>query len=246
MCCVRRVITCTTWSKPSRWNGSTNLPTHRRGASQTSSRTSGSGAVILQRRLEDTIADRETPSEFSPAVWDDWNAKSSVAKRADALVADRALVDRIGALSDAERAGFRFNMGPISEDFAGFVGLRVNEHVLHTWDIEVTMDPAATLRPEAVDYIIDRLGLTARYTGKASDGAPHLVVRTTDPPRDFVLRLGPEAVTLDVAEPGTEPDLELPAEAFIRLVYGRLDPDHTPGVEGRDHLVTLRRVFPGP
>src|ERR1700676_3800245 len=52
----------------------------------------GSGAVILQRRLEDTLAGLETPAEFSPAVWDEWNAKPSIAKRADALVADHALV----------------------------------------------------------------------------------------------------------------------------------------------------------
>jgi hypothetical protein len=38
----------------------------------------------------------------------------------------------------------------------------------------------------------------------------------------------------------------LPAEAFVRLVYGRLDPDHTPPVEtGGDELDALRKVFPG-
>jgi hypothetical protein len=40
--------------------------------------------------------------------------------------------------------------------------------------------------------------------------------------------------------------LVLPAEAFIRLVYGRLDPEHTPelAVVGID-LDELRRAFPG-
>jgi len=42
------------------------------------------------------------------------------------------------------------------------------------------------------------------------------------------------------------PDLELPAEAFVRLVYGRLDPDHTPRVDGDFDLESLRHVFPGP
>jgi len=42
-------------------------------------------------------------------------------------------------------------------------------------------------------------------------------------------------------------DLVLPAEAFERLVYGRLDPAHTPDVEGDASLLDeLRRVFPGP
>jgi hypothetical protein len=41
--------------------------------------------------------------------------------------------------------------------------------------------------------------------------------------------------------------LDLPAEAFVRLVYGRLDPDHTPDAvtaTGVD-LDLLRRTFPG-
>jgi hypothetical protein len=38
----------------------------------------------------------------------------------------------------------------------------------------------------------------------------------------------------------------LPAEAYVRLLYGRLDPDHTPGsvTEGAD-LDLLRSAFPG-
>ena len=39
-----------------------------------------------------------------------------------------------------------------------------------------------------------------------------------------------------------------PAEAFLRLVYGRLDPDHTPAVDLDAADVTLdelRRTFPG-
>ena len=36
----------------------------------------GSGAEIMQRRLDDTESGRETPESFAPSVWDDWNAKS--------------------------------------------------------------------------------------------------------------------------------------------------------------------------
>jgi hypothetical protein len=36
------------------------------------------------------------------------------------------------------------------------------------------------------------------------------------------------------------------AEAFIRLVYGRLDPDHSPaGLEQDPILTDMRRLFPG-
>jgi hypothetical protein len=41
--------------------------------------------------------------------------------------------------------------------------------------------------------------------------------------------------------------LVLPAEAFARLIYGRLDPEHTPPVTGDiDTVDDLRRAFPGP
>lgn len=40
--------------------------------------------------------------------------------------------------------------------------------------------------------------------------------------------------------------VELPAEALVRLVYGRLDPDHTPAFHGhRSVLDQLRHAFPG-
>ena len=42
------------------------------------------------------------------------------------------------------------------------------------------------------------------------------------------------------------PELRLSAEAFLRLVYGRLGPAHTPPVEaGGVDLDELRQLFPG-
>ena len=74
-------------------------------------------------------------------------------------------------------------------------------------------------------------------------------VRTTDPQRDFTLVFTNDGVSLEAGATPGPPDLELPAEAFIRLIYGRLDPDHTPsavsGSGGTDLLAELRRAFPG-
>jgi hypothetical protein len=40
--------------------------------------------------------------------------------------------------------------------------------------------------------------------------------------------------------------LRLPAEAFIRLLLGRLDDEHTSGAETENvDLAALRRLFPG-
>ena len=39
---------------------------------------------------------------------------------------DRALLERLEGLSEADRAGFEFPMGPMTFGFDGFVGLRLN------------------------------------------------------------------------------------------------------------------------
>src|SRR5258707_11680952 len=93
----------------------------------------GSGAVILRRRLEDILADNSTPDDFAPSVWDDWNAKTPRAQADDALVADLAVLEALEDVSEAERAQLTFPMGPLSLGFNEFAGLRLNEHVFHTW-----------------------------------------------------------------------------------------------------------------
>ena len=90
----------------------------------------GSGAVIMQRRLQDVQAGTETPDGFAPAVWEEWNAKSPRAKTDDALAADRALVEALEAVSDEDGAALTFSMGPLTIDFPTYVGLRLNEHVV--------------------------------------------------------------------------------------------------------------------
>jgi uncharacterized protein (TIGR03083 family) len=207
----------------------------------------GSGAVITQRRLVDALTAQPTPDGFAPSVWDVWNAKTPRAKVDDALVADRSLIERIESLSDAETSGFEFSIGPMSFDFNGFIALRLNEHVLHTWDIDVALHPDATLPPEATALVVDNLELIGRFTARPTGSSRVIVVHTTNPSRAFSVALAPDAVTFTSGENLGDPDVELPAEAFARLVYGRLDPDHTPPLTGEaTTLDELRRVYPGP
>jgi uncharacterized protein (TIGR03083 family) len=205
----------------------------------------GSGAEILERRLEDSLAGVDTPDDAAPAVWDVWNAKTPEAQAADALAADRALLDRLEGLGDDERERFRFSMGPMTFDLDGFVGLRLNEHALHLWDIEVALDPEATVAPGSVPSVVDNMAMWARFTAQPQDAPRSIIVGTTDPRRSFVLVLGPDEVSISPSDPVDDPDLVLPAEALIRLVYGRLDPNHTPPVGGTADLEELRLVFPG-
>jgi uncharacterized protein (TIGR03083 family) len=207
----------------------------------------GSGAVIMRRRLDDILVENATPDDFAPGVWETWNAKAARAKADDALIADRDLLDRVESLSDEARSIFRFSMGPLELSFDGFVGLRLNEHALHTWDIEVTVDPTATVRAESVAHIVDNLELIARFTARPLGSTRAIAVRTDQPRRDFSIELTPDAVTLGTGDQSRQPDLELPAEAFVRLIYGRLDPAHTPStVRDSGALQELREVFPGP
>jgi uncharacterized protein (TIGR03083 family) len=205
----------------------------------------GSSAVILRRRMDDSLAGRETHDDLARSVWDEWNPKSPDEKASDALVADQALLDRIESLTQDEAARFRFSLASMSFDLAGFVGLRLNEHALHTWDIEVVLDPNATLPERVASLVVDNLAMIARFTGKATGDERSLHVHTIEPTRDFNLSIGQERVSLEPSGEDPEPDLELPAEAFIRLVYGRLDAVHTPPTRGSVDVDELRRVFPG-
>ena len=205
----------------------------------------GSAAVIMQLRLDAALTGDDLADGFAQPIWDEWNAKSDDAKAADGLAADRALLERIESLTDEERSRFSMSMGPITVDYPQFIGLRLNEHALHTWDVEVAIDPGATLPPDATRLIIDSVAMIARFTGKATGSHHDLHVRTTEPARDFTLSLGGDAVSLTPCDDDHAPDLELPAEAMIRLVYGRLDADHTPPVRGNADLDELRRTFPG-
>lgn len=207
----------------------------------------GSGAVITRRRLDDSVADRPTPDEFAPAVWDEWNAKTAAAQRDDALAADADLLAGIDAVTLEQRDSFTTAMGPMTLGFTEFVAMRLNEHAFHTWDIEVVGDPAATLPPDAAALAVDNLDLIARFTARPTGDTTTLTVATTDPARSFRIELASDAVNFaSVTEPVTA-DLTLPAEAFCRLVYGRLDTAHSPATDHNGPVLdVLRQVFPGP
>jgi uncharacterized protein (TIGR03083 family) len=195
----------------------------------------GSGAVIMQRRLDDGLAGRPFPDDFAPGVWETWNAKSARAMADDALISDAALVERLEGLSEDDLAGFRFRLGPREFDGHGMIALRLNEHTFHTWDVEVALDPNATLAPGATMLVIDNLAFAATFSA-----------RPTGSDRTVTITLTPDAVTFATGNGAADPDLTLPAEAFARLVYGRLDRDHTPAFEGDpDLLAELRTAYPG-
>ena len=205
----------------------------------------GSGAVIFHRRLDASLAGEELDDGFAPTVWEQWNAKTPDEQAADALVADAALLERLTQVTADEQARFQLTLGPFTMGYTEFVGLRLNEHVMHTWDVEVALDPGATLTPAAAALLVDNLELAARLSAEAPARASTVRVRTHDPARSFVLALGPDGVTLEHAADGGAGDIDLPAEAFARLVYGRLGPTTADAGAGQPELDQLRDVFTG-
>jgi|tagenome__1003787_1003787.scaffolds.fasta_scaffold20984429_2 uncharacterized protein (TIGR03083 family) len=209
----------------------------------------GSGAVIMHARLDAGLGGPAFSDDMAPPIWDEWNAKSPDAKVADGLAADRALLERFDAVID-DAAGAEFHLGPLTVDLEGLIDLRLNEHVLHTWDVEVVLDPNATVPAGAAAVVIDNLDLMVRFTGKPTGSERDLHVHTVDPARDFRLSLGKDAVALgpyetNVANP-VGADVELSADALIRIVYGRFDADHASPVRADIDVDELRRAFPGP
>jgi len=208
----------------------------------------GSAAVISHRVLDDTLTGARTPEDFNATVWDEWNAKSPRAKTDDGLAAIEASTARLEAVAQTDRDRFALTMGPLELDWDAYVGMRLNEQLVHEWDVAVALDPSATLSDDGTELVVDNLDLIARFTAKSLGEPRAIAVATTRPIRAFTVVIGPSDVTFSPAPLPTDPNLTMPAEGFIRLVYGRLDAEHTPASVSGDAraLDQLRAVFGGP
>jgi uncharacterized protein (TIGR03083 family) len=208
----------------------------------------GSGAQIFGRYVQAGAEGTAVPGidDIRP-IWDAWNAKAPRAQADDALRADGDFLALVEGLTDDERSTWRLDMFGEVRDLADVLRMRLAEHALHTWDVAVAFDPAATVDVDAVGLIIDNLDALVARVGKPV-GDPRLVAVTTDAPqRSYDLALGTDGAVLS-RRGGAPSDGELtgPAEAFVRLLYGRLDPDHTPPLRVTGiGLDELRAVFPG-
>lgn len=222
----------------------------------------GSQAEISLMGLPGALGEAEPVGReaFQP-VWDKWNAKSPDDQAANALAANQQALAALEQLTDEQLSKMRLSIGPMDLDAAGMVTLRLGEHSLHTWDVAVAGDPAATVSPDAVTLLIDNVPqFLAPRLGKPL-GEPFSVrIRTTNPDRDYLLTSGEGVSVIDW--PGAEaaadvagrdvgaggvPEVSMPAEALLRLAYGRLDPAHTPAEVSGDpgDLDKLRAIFPG-
>jgi uncharacterized protein (TIGR03083 family) len=227
----------------------------------------GSGAEIFSLMIEAGLAGEDPPgSEIFSPIWDAWNSKSPDLQAADCKGADEALVEQIESLDAPQLDKFHLSMFGMEVDATRLVGMRLSEHSLHSWDVEVARNPSATLATDATTLLIDVLSERVARSAKPVGGPMTVRIETTAPSRSFVLRVD-EAVSLDQgvgsldqglgsASGGAGGDAEtdrgpamlaLPGEALLRLASGRLDDGHLPAemtLEGVT-LGELRGVFPG-
>ena len=212
----------------------------------------GSGAEVFSLFLDaGTGQAAQSPTrEAFPPIWDRWNAKSAEAQVTDSVAANEALVGRLEGLSPEETAAIRVDFFGNEFDAEGFIVTRLGEHAVHVWDIAVVGHPDAPMAPDSVELLVDRLPALAARSGSADAGPFAVRISTTGPERTFDLVVG-DTVELRAdpsADDAVDGRVAMSAEALVRLVYGRLDAEHTPSgvtVEGPVDLDRLRRTFPG-
>jgi uncharacterized protein (TIGR03083 family) len=212
----------------------------------------GSGAEISLLMLPGALGEGEPAGRDAfPPVWAVWNAKTPDEQVADGLASDEKQVRTLEALTDEQLAAVDLDFfGVMRLDAAGMVRMRLSEHVMHTWDVAVMADPAATVQADAVGMLVDNVPQFLARRAKPLDEPLRVRITTTDPARDYLLTSG-ESVTMTDwpgdADSGDVPHVQMPAEALLRLAYGRLDPDHTPSSVSGDPeaLDKLRAIFPG-
>ena len=211
----------------------------------------GSGAEISLMMLPGALGDGEPASRDAfPAVWDKWNGKSPDDQAADALTTDESQISTLEGLSDEQLGRMQMDFFGMQLDAVGIVRLRLSEHALHTWDVAEHADPAAVVAADAADLLVDNVpGFLAPRLGKPLPEPFSVRITTIGPDRDYLLTSGESVTMTDWPADGdaSVPQVTLPAEALIRLSYGRLDPAHTPSavVGDPDVLDKLRAIFPG-
>ena len=208
----------------------------------------GSGAEIAALSLAAALGGRGQLDQGAfPAIWDAWDNRTPEMQAADCLTWDGEHVSLLEQLTDAELGSIGLDFFGRQLDAASLVRLRLSEHAIHVWDVAVSIDPGATVAQDAILPVMEQVTQLFQFIAKPAGDSFRVRLRTTGPDGDYLLDVG-ESVTLsEWAEgSGADGEIRLPAEALLRLFYGRLDPEHTPeySAEGID-LDRLRAVFPG-
>jgi uncharacterized protein (TIGR03083 family) len=210
----------------------------------------GSGSEIALASYRAALAGTPGPEgAFNQEVWDRWNAMGPEDQARGFLDHDATLVETVQALTSEQRDNLQIKLGflPFPLGVSTIAGMRLNEVALHSWDIRVALDPAASLSEASAEVLVEQLAgemsFLLGFIGKADALAEATVVDAHG--HGLVIADG---VSLSPTADHATANFVGPLEAFVRLFGGRLTPAHTPGtvsVVGNVSLDDLRRVFPG-
>jgi uncharacterized protein (TIGR03083 family) len=202
------------------------------------------GAVLVQRGID---GDATVPGERdTKLVWRRWDAMSATAQRAAWREADArhlALLDS----ADASTVRVPYFAGLFSVPV--YAGYRLSEQAVHGWDIDVALDPSATIPAAEVGLLwqrLDRVATRFRDAETLNRLKPgQVALELTDPSRTWCLDLGGE-LHIVPCEPG-DPTATVrgSAEAVLRLVYGRNRAEDGLTATGAVSVDDLRSLFPG-
>ncbi|WIY00749.1 maleylpyruvate isomerase family mycothiol-dependent enzyme [Amycolatopsis mongoliensis] len=207
----------------------------------------GSGAEIgrapIARAAGETVA-----AEDNQTIWARWDASAPRVQAEGFLEHNGRWLETVEALTPEQRSSLTVDLGFLPEPvpLVTALGMRLSEVANHSWDVRVAFDPDAAVHAGSAEVLVDLL------TGPVS-----FILGFVAKPKEL-------AAPVSVAVPGAAlviddsvtvvEDLEAPsatftgpAEAFVRLVSGRLKAPYDKGVtvEGSITLDDLRRVFPG-
>lgn len=207
----------------------------------------GSGAEIARRPIAEAAGER-VEAEDNQTIWARWNASSPAEQAAESVKHNAAYVETIEALSTEQRESLMIDLGFLPEPVPLLValGMRLNEVANHGWEVRVGVDSSANVEPESAELLVELFGgplaFLLGFTGKP--GEIDQDVRLAIPSGALEIT---DAVTVTGPVDDPTATFEGPAEAVVRLLSGRLRPEHAADVTvtGNVTLDELRKVFPG-
>jgi uncharacterized protein (TIGR03083 family) len=213
----------------------------------------GSGSELALMRLRAGSADSPTDAE-NAEVWAKWDARTPEQQAVESMAVEQDYVAALEACDDQAVDALKRQLAGLDLSAAQVLLMRVSEQAMHGWDVAVAFDDSAVVADVAVPAVFDLLWLTLRWATQPYDGELRVRVRTTDPAGDYLLEIVSGETRLNALDgdsvtglPAVDSELQLPAEALLRLFYGRLDPRHTPPHKVSDDglLDRLRDLFRG-
>jgi uncharacterized protein (TIGR03083 family) len=208
----------------------------------------GSGAEIQRHTVSRAVNDDRGEAPDNQEIWDRWNALPPLEQATGFVESDERLVSLFESLTPEQRSSVWVDLGflPAPVSIATPLAMRLNEQTLHGWDARVGVDPDAGLSQKSAELVLqhygDSMSFMLGFIGKAG--------RLDEPVR---LAVGDRVIAIDdsvrlSADGDATATYDGPLESVVRLMAGRLSPDHTPEaveVTGNVTLDDLRRVFPG-